>query len=213
MMYFANPTANPATHEMMRKGILGFIDTPGQGYRHVRQPGMRWCADNGCFNDKRFSEDRWWKFLEDNAHASEDCVFATAPDVVGDHHATLKRSRLWLEKIRSLGYPVAFVAQDGSTPENMPWGEFDVLFIGGTNDFKLGEAARKVIRAGQERSLWVHVGRVNSKRRYSLFASLGCDSCDGTYLTFGPDINLPKLLSWIEDSSATPELFDMKELC
>ncbi len=31
---------------------------------------------------------------------------------------------------------------------------------------------------------------------YRYAAAIGCDSADGTYLTFGPDVNLPRLLSW-----------------
>lgn len=212
MLYFANPTANPVAHEAMKSGVLGFIDTPGQGYRHVREPGVRWCADNGCFNDARFDQERWWQFLVDNAHAVADCVFATAPDVMGDHEATMERCKPWLPKIRELGYPVAFVAQDGATPDNIPWDDFDVLFIGGTDDFKLGPAARALIKAAKKRDVWVHCGRINSRRRYMLFASLGVDSCDGTYLVFGPDVNLPRLLSWIDEWKNNQELFEMKDL-
>jgi hypothetical protein len=28
---------------------------------------------------------------------------------------------------------------------------------------------------------------------------MGCDSADGTFLTYGPDVNLPRLLSWLCD--------------
>lgn len=212
MLYFANPTSNPVAHEAMRNGTLGFIDTPGQGRRDVKVPGVKWCADNGCFNDARFDEERWWKFLEDNRHAVSDCIFATAPDVMGDHEATIRRSRPWFAKIRGLGYPVAFVAQDGANPTNIPWGEFDVLFVGGTTGFKLGETARQIILEAKRRGIWVHVGRVNSRKRYLAFASSmygegGCDSCDGTYLVFGPDINLPKLLSWVNEHKSSIDLF------
>lgn len=31
---------------------------------------------------------------------------------------------------------------------------------------------------------------------------LGADSCDGTFLIYGPDVNLPRLLSWTH-----PDLF------
>ena len=41
------------------------------------------------------------------------------------------------------------------------------------------------------------MGRVNSERRYRYAADIGCDSADGTYLTFGPDQNLPRLMAWI----------------
>ncbi len=223
MLYFANPTSNNRTHEAMKNGDLGFIDTPGQGFRHVREPGVKWCADNGCFNDARFDEQRWWKFLQDNAYAVADCAFATAPDVLGDHLATIERSAKWLPKIRSLGYPAAFVAQDGATPETLPWDDFDVLFIGGTNKFKLGDGAIALMRAAKERGMWVHVGRVNSRSRYLKFASLKhkttngevvdlADSCDGTYLIYGPDVNLPKLLSWINEHKTRDGLFPVEDL-
>lgn len=41
------------------------------------------------------------------------------------------------------------------------------------------------------------MGRVNSLRRLRHAAAIGCDSADGTYLAFGPDRNLPRLLDWI----------------
>jgi hypothetical protein len=197
-MYFANPTTGTA--ELMASGRLGFIDTPLQGNK--RPPGVAWCADNGCFSDK-WEADKWWRFLVKNAPSAGSCLFATAPDVVGDHEATLERSRVWLPKIRNLGYLAAFVAQDGATPGNVPWDDFDVLFIGGAEDdmFKLGPAGRAVITEAKKRGMWVHMGRVNSRKRYRYADAVGCDSVDGTYLTFGPDVNIPKLLRWVNQPS------------
>lgn len=196
-MYFTNPTGGAVDY--MLDGTLGFIDTPLQGNK--RPAGVKhWCADNGCFNDKRFTESKWWEWLTRNAGNSATCAFATAPDVVGDHAATIERSRPWLPKIRNLGYPVAFVAQDGATPENLPWNDFDVLFIGGTDKFKLGTDGRACILAAKQRGMWVHVGRVNSRRRYRAFAALGVDSADGTHIVFEPSVALPKILSWIEEN-------------
>lgn len=34
----------------------------------------------------------------------------------------------------------------------------------------------------------------------------GCHSVDGTFLTFGPDVNLPRLMSWLDDAEAAPML-------
>ena len=50
----------------------------------------------------------------------------------------------------------------------------------------------------KRRGKHVHMGRVNSKTRYRYAEAIGCDSVDGTYLAFGPDENLPKLLSWVD---------------
>jgi len=198
MLFFANP-CGPAVRDAMRDGRLGYIDTPAQGNR--RPEGVEWCADNGCFGKGYPGDEKWLAWLEKNAHAAADCLFATAPDVVGDAAATLARSAPFLPLIRAMGYPAALVAQDGLEDLDIPWDEFDVLFIGGSTEWKLGPATRDLIKQAKDRGKWVHMGRVNSQRRYRYAHEMGCDSVDGTYLTFGPDINLPKLLTWsrIED--------------
>lgn len=71
-----------------------------------------------------------------------------------------------------------------------------MLFVGGSTAWKLGGAARSIIRQAKALGKHVHMGRVNSERRYRYALAIGCDSCDGTYLTFGPDINLPAVLAW-----------------
>ncbi|MFE9127337.1 hypothetical protein ACFYOF_18290 [Streptomyces sp. NPDC007148] len=53
-----------------------------------------------------------------------------APDVPMDAAATLAESLPWLERIRGLGVPVAFAAQDGSEHGHIPWDLIDVLFLG-----------------------------------------------------------------------------------
>jgi hypothetical protein len=180
--------------DAMHAKTIGYIDTPAQGNK--RPAGVVWCADNGCFGKGYPGDEKWLGWLEKNAYAADDCLFATAPDVVGDAAATLERSAPFLPMIRALGYPAALVAQDGLEDLEVPWSEFDVLFIGGSTEWKLGPAARQLIREAKQRGKWVHMGRVNSERRYRYANDLGCDSVDGTYLTFGPDINLPKLLAW-----------------
>jgi len=225
VLYLANPCGGDAVTAMLA-GELGYIDTPAQGNK--RPPGVTWCADNGAFSDK-FDERTWWDFLTANAYAAVDCLFAVAPDVVGDAAATLKRSLLWLSKIRALGYPAAFVAQNGQETTPVPWQEFDCLFLGGSleclpcgyvfrearkperdepcphcnrllTEWKLGRAARRMAAEAKARSKWVHMGRVNSERRWKYADAIGCDSVDGTFLTFGPDVNLPRLLAWTRNN-------------
>lgn len=197
MLYLANP-CGPAVITAMQAEEIGYIDTPAQGNK--RPEGVTWCADNGAFSD-RWDAETWWRFLVDNAAAAASCLFAVAPDVVCDAAATLQRSLPWLPKIRALGYPVAFVAQDGQESLPVPWGQLDCLFIGGTTEWKLGHHARTLVAEAKARGKWVHMGRVNSRRRYQYAEAIGCDSCDGTYLTFGPDTNLPKLLGWTREVS------------
>jgi hypothetical protein len=193
MLFFANP-CGPAVADAMREERLGFIDTPAQG--NVRPAGVVWCADNGCFGKGYPGDEKWLAWLGRNAHAAADCLFATAPDIVGDAAGTLERSAPFLPMIRAMGYPAALVAQDGLEDLEVPWDAFDVLFIGGSTGWKLGAAARDLIAQAKTRGKWVHMGRVNSERRYRYAHEVGVDSVDGTYLTFGPDINLPKLLAW-----------------
>lgn len=179
----------------MTAGHLGFIDTPHQG--NLRPAGVPWCADNGCFST-RFEESHWWRWLVTRQPGAGSCAFAVAPDVVADAVATEERSRPWLPRIRALGYPVAYVAQDGLTgPADLPWASFDVLFVGGTTAFKLGPIARGLVAEARSRGMGVHMGRVNSERRFAYAAAIGCTSVDGTFLTFGPTSNLPHVLAWI----------------
>lgn len=199
MIYFANPCGNAAILAQMHAGVLGYIDTPLQ--RNTRPEGVIWCADNGCFSD-RWDEARWWTWLQEHAHAATTCRFAVAPDVVGDADATAVRAAPWLPRIRDLGYPVAYVAQDGITEP--PWDDLNVLFLGGTTAWKLGPEARRVTAAAVARGIPVHCGRVNSERRFEYARAIGCSSADGTFLTYGPDVNLPRLLSWTRNLGQDP---------
>jgi hypothetical protein len=56
-------------------------------------------------------------------------------------------------------------------------------------------------------SIVAAIGRVNSGKRYRRFAELGADSCDGTFLAFGPRANLPKLLGWVREHAAAQPLW------
>jgi len=194
MLYFANPCGESTVIAAMEAGELGFIATPDQG--NARPAGAAWCADNGCYGKGYPGDAKWLEWLRARAGDAGSCWFATAPDVVGDAAATLARSAPFLPLIRSMGYPAALVAQDGLEDLEVPWADFDVLFIGGTTEWKLGPAAAGLIREAKARGKRVHMGRVNSGRRYRLALERGCDSADGTFLTFGPAKNLPRLQVW-----------------
>lgn len=187
----------------MTAGLIDCIVTPAQG--NVIPPGAWWCADNGCFGKGYPGDGAWWAWVQ--ALPTERCRFAVAPDVVADAAATLKRSAQWLPLIRSLGLPAAFVAQDGLENLAVPWDSFDVLFIGGSTEWKLGPHTRQLITEAKARGKWVHMGRVNSQRRFTYGQAIGCDSADGTKLAWGPDVNLPIVLGWAH-GSAHPPLFN-----
>ncbi len=191
----------------MSDGLIGAMMTPDQGYKKDRFDHITWAADNGCYTNPERSLDDYLTFLGAfSPTARTGCLFATALDIVGDSKATLARFHGCHDPIRQLGYPVAFVAQDGAEASGMtPWDHFDCLFVGGTTAWKLSEPARSLAVEARKRGKWVHMGRVNSRRRFLTAASF-CDSADGTFLAFGPDLNLPKVLRWANEATNCPQL-------
>jgi hypothetical protein len=179
----------------MRRGLLGMIATPAQG--NLVPDGAAWCSDNGCFGDGYPGDDGYLAFLGDRKALQARCAFAVAPDVPFDMRASLARSVPMLARIRRLGYPVALAAQNGAEDMTLPWDAFDVLFLGGDTAWKLGPHARQLTAQARQHGKPVHMGRVNSLRRLRYADAIGCDTADGTFLAFGPDVNLPELLGWL----------------
>lgn len=199
MRYFANPSTQ-TVRDAMTTGLIDMIATPKQGNK--LPAGVAWCADNGCFGKGYPGDDAWFAWLQSfTPEERSRCLFAVAPDVVGDAWRTHLRSFPWFAKIRALGYPVAYVAQNNLELHPVPWWDFDVLFIGGDTRWKLGRHARALVAEAKRRGKWVHMGRVNSARRLRYADAIGCDSADGTYIAFGPDQNLPDVLSWLRQAN------------
>ena len=187
---------------------------PGVGYMLTPQMGNRlpdddrpWAADNGCFAaPHKYDAAVYLRWLYDRRDHAHRCLFVTAPDVIGDARATLAKSRVMLPLIRHLGFKAALVAQDGLERIDVPWDEFDVLFVGGTTGWKLSEAAYGLAREAKRNGKWTHQGRVNSFRRLRAAKVSGFDSADGTFLAFGPDVNRPRLAGWLDDLDRQPTL-------
>lgn len=196
----------------MNEGLLGCMTTPRQRMRIPE--GCFYGADNGKFGKGYPGAVKWFDWLarEVGQYGRERCAWATAPDflhkmpdgtVIGDAVKTLDESLPHLPRIRQLGVPAAFVAQDGcSAPGLIPFGEFDVLFLGGSDTFKLGEEGRWVTAVAVSLGVPVHMGRVNSRIRLKLAASWECVSGDGTVLSRDPP-RLPKVLRWLAEINGT----------
>jgi len=144
--------------------------------------GYPWMLDNGAFSDK-WTEAAWMAALERWQPYTATCIAAVCPDVVGDAAATLARFDVYEPVVRRYGYPVAFVTQDGLQMADVPWGKFDVLFVGGSTEHKL-HGAWEFIMEAKRLGIWVHAGRVNSKDRIERLWMV--DSCDGTMLAVEP---------------------------
>lgn len=236
MIYFANPSTQPV-RDAMATGLLGAIITPAQGNR--LPPGALFVIDNGCGPGKNgkpgenYPGDEVYVAMlqhvgqgdgyEDCDPDTSWCLFAVAPDVVGDAAATLKRSRHMLGWIRYAGFRAALAAQNGLTPDMVPWDDFDALFLGGSPEcipcgyvspvslrkqprcplcarplaeWKLSAAAQLLTGEAKAGGKHVHMGRVNSQVRIEHAAATGCDTADGTFVAQGPDKNLPIALGW-----------------
>lgn len=157
-------------------------------------PGRVWAADTGCFScPHKYTNYMYINWLRKKSPLL--CLFATAPDVLCNHKLTVSRSLPMLLKIRAAGFKAAFVAQNGF--DGAPWDDFDWLFIGGDTDFKLSKEVKNIVKIALRKGKRVHMGRVNSWKRIEYAHSIGCDSVDGTFLKFGPEINRPKVEKWV----------------
>lgn len=205
MIYYANPSTEDIRDEIAA-GRLGCITTPDQGNVHFPD---EWdvIADNGCFS-RKWTEAAWLPWLLDQPRSIR---FAVAPDVFHPdgsecHTETLERWRHYGPLIERHGFIPAFVLQVGATPTNIP--DAPVLFIGGTTEWKLGPQAWAITARAKYAGQWVHMGRVNSDRRFTTARAMRCDSVDGTFLVYGPDKNLPKLLGWLDGAERQPMLWE-----
>lgn len=158
-----------------------------------------WAADNNCFNNPEIDVEDYLRWLKEYACGARTCLFATAPDIVGDAKATWLRSEPVLPLIRAAGLPAGFVAQDGVENTVIEWGKFDALFIGGTTEWKLSDAAFSVAAEAKRRGKWTHMGRVNSRLRVLIAALNNFDSVDGTHVAFKPDEHFADLERWVNE--------------
>jgi hypothetical protein len=164
-----------------------------------------WAADNGCYSKgDTFDPARWLNWLN-RCLTRDRCLFVVCPDVfdpaagVGDPDATWARSERWFEVVRDLGFPVALALQDGAEAHLSTWDEadrYDAVFIAGSTDWKLSQAARDCCFEAQLLGKWVHVGRVNSWERISHVAAWAVDSVDGTFLKHVPPHDR-QLAGWV----------------
>jgi hypothetical protein len=205
-MYLSG-AVGPGSRALGARPDLGLLIQPGTRsmVRDIPTFGL-WAADNGCFSKKvPFNEEKWLAFLE--AAPRENCLFATAPDVVGDARATWARSEPWLEELRRRGYPAALVLQNGQEELGVPWDACDAIFIGGDDEWKCSAYVVEIIAEARARGHHTHVGRVNTKGRLRWAAlNAGADTVDGTKLAFGEQKNLPALMRWL-DELQVPRLF------
>lgn len=162
-----------------------------------------WAADNSAFSG--FDEEAFVRMLE-TLKGTPGCLWVAAPDVVGDATETLALFDVWEPIIRRHGFPVALVAQDGLTIDATPWGRMDAIFIGGSTEWKLGTRAFDLMQEARRRGLWVHVGRVNTRRRMDAVCGYA-DSIDGSQFSRFPDTHIPWAVRKLESQHEQSRMF------
>lgn len=181
---------------MLRFRGVGMMCQPGNYSPERAAEWQPWAADNGCFA-ATWEPGKWLDYLDRYQYAPGN-LFAVVPDVVGDADATLARWGEWLPEVTGRGYRPAFVIQNGETGVGVPWSGLGAVFIGGDDAYKLGSDAYRITQMAKARDVHVHMGRVNSLRRLRLADRWGCDTVDGTFLAFGPDVNTPRLCRMLD---------------
>jgi hypothetical protein len=200
VIYLATSPGEPAVSALLDRHRIGLMAQPGS---NPPRAGWLWAADNGAFSD-RFDPARWQRWLT-RGQPRAGCLFAVVPDVVADAAATLDRFDEYVGVVRDARLPVALAAQDGLAVEAVPWREVDALFVGGSTAWKMGPAALDLARAARARGCWLHVGRINSGRRWRAWAPWA-DSCDGSLLSWGPATNVGRLTRMLDRHDENPQL-------
>lgn len=211
MIRYLTGSTSAAVAALAHEHRIGLLVQPGNRYDLQVGDYPAWAGDNGVFTRTAsgFSPDAFRAMLGRpnlRAHAGQ-CLFIVAPDklnmladgtVIGDAAGTLAQFPEWAREIRGAGFPVAFVAQDGleTMLDQVPWDLVDVLFVGGSTEWKLSEGARACVEEARRRGKRTHMGRVNSYKRIAIANSWGVDTADGTFLKFGMKQNIPRMLDW-----------------
>jgi hypothetical protein len=182
--------------------VEGQLLTPLTRYSNAKK---RYAIDNGAYSG--FDANAFASLLRREESNRELCLFVTVPDIVGSARRTLE---IWRRRHRIVrGWPLALVMQDGMEDMDIPWDELAAVFMGGCDPWKDSKAALDIVKTAKTLGKHSHVGRVNTIKRYELYANAGADTCDGSGVAMYDHMldDIAKALS----KEPEPSLFD-KEL-
>lgn len=210
--------ATRTVHQLAAAGyddVLGCFRVPGETPNTVPD-GMEWFMDNGCFTGlKPAAIKRLLWHCSERMHTDNPPHFITVPDVVGDWASTyvtfMDFRQICLDQYGTWPWHMAVVLQEGINQNEDLWFA-DAIFVGGlTDEFKL-KHCEPLMQQAHEEGKWVHVGRINGKRKIKYLRDMGCvDSFDGTGYSRWPDANLipaVKYLRELNEIAQRPTLFD-----
>jgi hypothetical protein len=157
-------------------GKIGWMLAPG-GFKEPRE-WLPYVIDNGKYssweNKSEWNEDGFFDLLDRCKLSRFKPDWVAVPDEVANRDQTLWLWNQYEQRIKMYGWRLAFVVQDGMTPNDVP-DSADVVFVGGSTKWKWRNVA--LFCATFPR---VHVGRVNWVDKLEFCERVGVESCDGT---------------------------------
>lgn len=188
-------------------GRVGMLLGPSYFKKQAIRHWMPYALDNDAYSayskNAEWDEKAWWHmiFAADKKHHKP--LWILCPDVVANREATIEKWHGNYAELKMFGWPIAFAVQDGMTVEDVPK-EADVVFVGGTTDWKwrtLPVWARAFNR--------VHVGRVNELRRLWTCEDLGVESVDGSGWFRGTSEGRQanQVIQWLDGNRSETEHF------
>lgn len=180
-------------------GRIGWLLSPGDW--KTPPDWLPYAIDNGEWtahlNAELWDEDAFYKHLENVRCRANRPRWIAVPDSVADRDETLRRWEQHAPRVAKYGCPLAFVAQNGMTPRDVP-GDAAVVFVGGTTEWKWTNLAKWTAAFPR-----VHVGRVNGYEPLWVAHRAGAESCDGTGWNRGGPERLAGLARYLAESDGS----------
>lgn len=182
-------------------GRIGHLYGPG-GQRGP-YPWIPYALDNGAFKayqlKQPFDGKAFTRLLNWAQKKAAPPMWCAVPDVVADRDGTLRSWDQWFPELVDKGWDLAFVVQDGMTPDDVP-PTADIVFVGGTKQWK-----RETVPMWTSVFPRVHVGRVNSEADLWLCHNHGCESCDSSGWFMGDTTRLEPVEAYLRSTELPAE--------
>lgn len=178
-------------------GRIGWLLGP-DGWREPHS-WLTYACDNNAYADfcakRPWDESKFYSHIDRITGRSRKPIWIAVPDVVSDRESTLRQWFAHSPRVAQYGCPLAFVAQDGMTPDDIP-PNASIVFIGGSTKWKWAN-----LRDWTGAFPRVHVGRVGSERMLWMAHEAGAESCDGTGWLRGGEKRAEGLIRYLEEST------------